>query len=311
MSSLYQIVRRGGSSYEKPAHPNFGSPSLLSLIDDVKKSRYEMIRYDEMYEQSGDDLFHGKWIQLSSPVGSKLKWFYSGKLDPLFDKQIPVRPPFNRVWMESACLDGKMATQVAIVKPEAGELHKQPLIMFAFWRFAQNHCFILFAISSRLNDDGTMDVDSLSEGAQFDDLAIGADRAGILDGCRLLAEQQFIDTLKILQLLNCKNVELRTAGISKTKPSKGKGNETNKGIEWKTLFISAPGKTANASPSSGETCMTRSHVVRGHFADYRNGAGLFGKYKGLFWVTPHVKGNPEIGAINKQYAIKAGSDRLI
>lgn len=46
------------------------------------------------------------------------------------------------------------------------------------------------------------------------------------------------------------------------------------------------------------------HIVRGHFADYSAGAGLFGKYKGRYWVSSHLRGNPEIGVTEKDYDIK-------
>lgn len=46
------------------------------------------------------------------------------------------------------------------------------------------------------------------------------------------------------------------------------------------------------------------HIVRGHFADYSKGAGLFGKYKGRYWVSAHLRGNPEVGVTEKDYTIK-------
>lgn len=46
------------------------------------------------------------------------------------------------------------------------------------------------------------------------------------------------------------------------------------------------------------------HIVRGHFADYSAGAGLFGKYKGRYWVSSHLRGNPEVGVTEKDYTVK-------
>jgi hypothetical protein len=46
------------------------------------------------------------------------------------------------------------------------------------------------------------------------------------------------------------------------------------------------------------------HLCRGHFKDYRNSGGLFGKYKGLFWWGQHARGDPEHGVVVKDYAIK-------
>ena len=45
----------------------------------------------------------------------------------------------------------------------------------------------------------------------------------------------------------------------------------------------------------------RLHMCRGHMADYRNGNGLFGKYKGVFFVPAHVRGTPRDGMVIKDY----------
>ena len=47
------------------------------------------------------------------------------------------------------------------------------------------------------------------------------------------------------------------------------------------------------------------HIVRGHFADYTQGAGLFGRIHGKFWMQAHIRGNPEHGVTEKDYEIKA------
>ena len=42
------------------------------------------------------------------------------------------------------------------------------------------------------------------------------------------------------------------------------------------------------------------HIVRGHFADYRE-KGLFGKYPGIYWIPQHSRGSLEHGTIKKRY----------
>jgi hypothetical protein len=46
------------------------------------------------------------------------------------------------------------------------------------------------------------------------------------------------------------------------------------------------------------------HIVRGHFADYREGNGLFGKYNDIFWVDAHVRGSEERGVVVKDYEVQ-------
>lgn len=45
--------------------------------------------------------------------------------------------------------------------------------------------------------------------------------------------------------------------------------------------------------------------VRGHYADYRNGAGLFGnpKLSCVFWIPEHQRGNAELGDVIPEYTL--------
>ena len=45
----------------------------------------------------------------------------------------------------------------------------------------------------------------------------------------------------------------------------------------------------------------RSHIVRGHFKTYTKDSPLFGKYTGKFWHHAHVRGNPDLGCVVKDY----------
>ena len=46
-------------------------------------------------------------------------------------------------------------------------------------------------------------------------------------------------------------------------------------------------------------------VCRGHFANYTEGKGLFGKYHGQFWIPQHVRGSANQGVVTKDYAVNA------
>jgi len=47
------------------------------------------------------------------------------------------------------------------------------------------------------------------------------------------------------------------------------------------------------------------HKCRGHFADYRNGAGLFGKQNVLVFVPEHIRGNADRGVVISDYRVSA------
>jgi hypothetical protein len=68
-------------------------------------------------------------------------------------------------------------------------------------------------------------------------------------------------------------------------------------------------RIAQMSGSSGYSKAAAS-IVRGHFKDYSNGAGLFGRYKGMFWWDQRVAVAPEsveyrfknaVGALDKDW----------
>ena len=46
------------------------------------------------------------------------------------------------------------------------------------------------------------------------------------------------------------------------------------------------------------------YICRGHFKDYRESAGLFGKHIGLFWWDMHARGSLDHGVVVTDYAIK-------
>ena len=51
-------------------------------------------------------------------------------------------------------------------------------------------------------------------------------------------------------------------------------------------------------------------VCRGHFANYTEGKGLFGKYHGQFWIPQHVRGSASQGVVTKGYAVNAPRETM-
>lgn len=49
------------------------------------------------------------------------------------------------------------------------------------------------------------------------------------------------------------------------------------------------------------------HTARGHYADYREGKGLFGKLRGLYWRGAHVRGQAGAGIVHKTYLLKGAT----
>lgn len=74
-------------------------------------------------------------------------------------------------------------------------------------------------------------------------------------------------------------------------------------VEYKTLALTLPNarREGSARPADAAAPIPF-HLVRGHLADYRQGPGLFGKWKTVVWVPMHSRGFQRVGAIAKSYA---------
>jgi hypothetical protein len=112
--------------------------------------------------------------------------------------------------------------------------------------------------------------------------------------------------LLAVSLANCRNTK-RIEHAPRPKLSKRCEAVYGKpAVKYYTLEIDPIKRILETEGRIGEVGLQRAlHLCRGHFADYRNGNGLFGKHKGLFWVGPHLRGSAKQGVVIKNYEIKA------
>jgi hypothetical protein len=109
-----------------------------------------------------------------------------------------------------------------------------------------------------------------------------------------------------LCFLNCKNVTLR----EEAPPEKlSRAHEKRHGkplTRYHVLDIEPMKQVLRTEGESEKTGLKKAlHICRGHFADYREGQGLFGKYHGRYWVPMHARGAIGEGVVAKDYAVKA------
>jgi hypothetical protein len=109
-------------------------------------------------------------------------------------------------------------------------------------------------------------------------------------------------------LLNVKNVVMRLQSVNERLQKKRVKQGKLPLVKMYTLEIEAPGKRfvgesspmpKNLPPSSSRPL----HLVRGHLADYRDGKGLFGKHRGVYWIPSHMRGEIDNGIIKKRYRV--------
>lgn len=112
----------------------------------------------------------------------------------------------------------------------------------------------------------------------------------------------------VLNLMGCKNVvgqdlvvdeRLKKARLRRNKPPL---------TVYKTLLVTLP-KTGKSVPLNTQAMVREAsesralHTVAGHYADYRE-KGLFGRYKGIFWIPAHARGTEDAGQVVKTYQAK-------
>jgi hypothetical protein len=116
-----------------------------------------------------------------------------------------------------------------------------------------------------------------------------------------------LPVLRALALLNCKNVAAEPHPFARgVKSGKKHGRGPLARAIYHTLVLTLPGRAGGTVGASTHTGLERAqHLVRGHFADYRDGSGLFGRVHGMFWIPAHVRGNKDAGVVTKQYEVKA------
>lgn len=103
----------------------------------------------------------------------------------------------------------------------------------------------------------------------------------------------FNATFLAMSFLHCKNVVIQENEVPK--PLAKKYRERHAGVQptkYKTLIIEPLKQILRTQGRSSEVGLAKAmHICRGHFRDYREGRGLFGKYKQLVWSPMTIRGS--------------------
>lgn len=127
-----------------------------------------------------------------------------------------------------------------------------------------------------------------------------------------VADLAAIVVLQTLDLLHVKGIhaqEPRELGAKWR--SRFERNHGFAPVTFKTLMVEA-GKSPSVGGVGGTQSLvplTAEHLVRATIADYRNGPGLFGKYKRKVYRPAHMRGSSKVGRVVKDYSIKPPTDQ--
>lgn len=112
--------------------------------------------------------------------------------------------------------------------------------------------------------------------------------------------------LLAISFLHCKNVELIDNKPTRYKRDRHKSRPH---ITFKTLRIEPMKKVLCTEGKSEHTGLKLAlHICRGHFKDFRDGRGLFGRHKNVYWWDSQVRGDISAGIVNKDYSISSPSE---
>jgi hypothetical protein len=121
-------------------------------------------------------------------------------------------------------------------------------------------------------------------------------------------------SLLTLSFLNCRNVEIIEHDPLTTrqlrKQSEKRREKTGYGlIKFRTLEIELIKRVLNEEGDmQNQGLGVALHRCRGHFKDYRDGKGLYGKHKNVYWWDDQMRGDPGYGTVIKDYKI---SDKIL
>jgi hypothetical protein len=101
----------------------------------------------------------------------------------------------------------------------------------------------------------------------------------------------FHPTLLAVSFLHCKNVVIEENQVPKALAKKQHAKTGRWPTRYKTLIIEPLKQILRHEGKSDQVGVAKAlHICRGHFRDYREGRGLFGKYKQLVWTPAVVRG---------------------
>lgn len=128
---------------------------------------------------------------------------------------------------------------------------------------------------------------------------VGEDANYITNGGEIFVEPVML----AISFLHCKNTTVQDVPPP---PKLAKRTLERYGIPMNTckvLNISPMTKIMSGAAGNGASLVKRLHICRGHFKDYRE-RGLFGKERGLFWWSQHVRGEKAAGSVTNEYNVQ-------
>lgn len=112
-----------------------------------------------------------------------------------------------------------------------------------------------------------------------------------------------------LSFCHCKNVQIVPQTF--TRYGKAQRYRGRPRVMYHTLNIQPMRTVLRSEGDSATTGLKRAlSICRGHFKDYAQGKGLFGKLHGLYWWEQHLRGSSQQGIDVNDYSVQAPAPRV-
>jgi hypothetical protein len=153
-----------------------------------------------------------------------------------------------------------------------------------------------------ISEDGSICNDNMGDifTAYYPSDLLGSIREVFINQCM---EYTMICLLTIA-FMHCKNVIMDEINPNKNYSAKYIKKYCKPSVRYHVLNVDPVKKILKNDGNIEHNGLKKAlHICRGHFKDYRNGNGLFGKYKGLYWWEQHLSGDSSEGIVLKDYKI--------
>ena len=113
-----------------------------------------------------------------------------------------------------------------------------------------------------------------------------------------------IPIMMAISFMHCKNVVVERHTNPRRRSKQGLKEHGFGLVDYFVLDIDPMKEILARAGNADEYGLKRAlHICRGHFRDYRDGPGLFGKHKVMIWVPDHAKGSASRGIKLKDYEV--------
>jgi hypothetical protein len=227
-----------------------------------------------------------------------------------FDDIVNLAPPFENVWIEFKMSKdshyqhlGRFGVALLYEKIDSG--WGLACLIFSEMGYGYNGYVCWGAYITEIDSNGDITLNTMTMFPAFNnDIKKDLDGTRSAELDREITVNSFMIAGAAVSFMHCKNVKLTGNEIPpKLQKARQKRNKPPL-VKHYTLEISPVKKILKEQGNIEKTGIKQAlHICRGHFKDYRDGRGLFGKYQGLYWWEDQVRGSSENGMVIKDYKV--------